>query len=109
MKRLSSSMLRILTSFTLDFINLHAKKSKGAKSGDRGAHILGESRVRFLCMGIYKIKVCQVKIRNIEELKQCITAAIGEITPAMLRHVFWVMVERWELYRDVQGGHIEMY
>ncbi|GBM61806.1 hypothetical protein AVEN_80448-1 [Araneus ventricosus] len=59
--------------------------------------------------GFIKSKVYQVKIRNTEQLKQRITAAIEESPPAMLRHVFRATVECWELCRNVQGGPIEMY
>ncbi|GBN10976.1 hypothetical protein AVEN_131191-1 [Araneus ventricosus] len=65
--------------------------------------------VDFVAWGFINSKVYQVKIRNIEQLKQRIAAATEEITPAMLRHVFRATMERWELCRDVQRGHIEMY
>lgn len=52
--------------------------------------------------------VYQVKIRNIEHLKQPITAVIEEITSAVLRYVFQATVERWVLCGDVQGEHIVM-
>ncbi|GBM96594.1 hypothetical protein AVEN_111417-1 [Araneus ventricosus] len=99
-------MLRIFTWYTLDLINPHAKESLSGLSKNVGSRF---DPPIFLCMGIYKIQGVPGETRNIEQFKQRITASIKEITPAILRHVFWATVERWELCRDVQGGHIEMY
>ena len=63
----------------------------------------------FFAWGFIKSKVYQVKVNNLQQLKGRITAAVEQITPAMLNDVFRSTEERWGLCRDVQGGHIEMY
>ena len=63
----------------------------------------------FFAWGFIKAKVYQVKIHTLQQLKQRITAAVEEITPAMLNDVYRSTEERWGLCLDVQGGHIEMY
>ena len=62
----------------------------------------------FFAWGFIKFDVYQVKINSIQQLKQRIRAAAAKFTPAMLEKVFRSIVERWSLYLDVQGGHIEI-
>lgn len=55
-----------------------------------------------------KSQVYRVKIRDVDQLKRRIRDAVRLITPDILERVFRHSVQRWEMCRDMRGGHVEM-
>ena len=62
----------------------------------------------FLVWGFVKSKVYRVKVRDVDHLKRRIRDTVGLITPDMPERVFRNSVDRWEMCRDMRGGHVEM-
>ena len=64
---------------------------------------------RFFVWGFVKSEVHRVKIRDVDHVKCRIRDSVGLITPDMLERVFrHSLVDRWEMCRDIRGGHVEM-
>ena len=51
----------------------------------------------------------QVKINGLEQLKNRIFAAAEQITPDILARAFRATEERWDMYFDFRGHHVEMH
>lgn len=62
----------------------------------------------FFVWGFVKSQVYRVKIRDVDQLKRRIRDAVRLITPDILERVFRHSVQRWEMCRDMRGGHVEM-
>ena len=61
----------------------------------------------FFAWGHIKSQVYEVKIRDLQHLRERISAAVRTITPAMLQRVFRCTEERWQLCLDMEGNHVE--
>ena len=63
----------------------------------------------FFAWGFNQGEVYQVTINGLEQLKNPIFAAAGQITPDMLARVFRATEERWDMCFVLRGHHAEMY
>ena len=63
----------------------------------------------FFAWGHIKTPVYKVKIRELEHLRERVSAAVHTITPAMSQRVSRCTEERWQLCLDMEGNHIEFH
>ena len=71
------------------------------------AHSPDLTPLDFFRWGHIKTKVNKVKIRDLQHLRERISAVMRTITSAMLQRVFRRTEERWQLCLDMEGNHVE--